>query len=218
MNEKEKKWLIDAFQNATLAALYVDLQTGFKRDFSEKTFQINRDLSNTLRSKDVQNLWIAMTMTGLAWKRYKASKFNNLRSLSARHKLIVVEPGRSEFVYTKDVPNAFFNPKAELINDIKSYTTLIISGVFPHKEQCVPESIIGALRSSNANIIIVLDGIGAHKPHDILEMVLINCKEEEIENFRSRIAVSNSNEILTLLDATQPHSLSHHKVGSRHLQ
>ncbi|MFK7840523.1 MAG: hypothetical protein AB8B83_09385 [Bdellovibrionales bacterium] len=217
MNKIVKQWIIDAFSKAAAYSsagnLLIDLQDyETRKKGSFQAAQICADFSQNLRKHGIKNLWVGMPFVKAPWQRYTLSEFLNSQSTDRVDLFKIAKPSENEFIYIKQGFDAF-SEEGPLHDDTKNFDLLFACGL--NAMACLPHSVIGALRSTKANIIVLKDGTNGNPDISVEEhkrVILSFASEEERTAFSKRLMVSDTKTVKQILEEiNQPPVSQHHK-------
>lgn len=211
MNKQAQKWLLDAFEKASLGAVYIDLQKIWYTKNRHPIYEKNRDLANHLRKLGVTNLWVVYTGVSQGYKKYPNKGFFKKIWLFGRDKMTIVEPSTEESIYTKYMESMYStgHESEPITKDTRQYSTIIFSGI--SDPNCVTSSIVGALRHTEANIIVPLDATTLNKKKLLKSIFRETFYQDIADAWAKRIrTVKNSDSILDLLESNPQPAAQHH--------
>lgn len=229
MDQIARQWIMNAFKNAAgkpcVGAMYIDLQSTYieQAEHNKIITRLNKTFSEQARKYNIRNLWIAMTRSAKAWKRFKLHEFASLNPQHHFGLFPIATPNNDEWIYTKDESSAHARPSPlhdntiiPLRTDTKDLDLLFAGGL--DADRCVARSIIGALRYTNANLIALIDltnvETGTSK-EEYKEQILSLADEEEREEFSKRLVVSNTETAISALTEANPQPASRHHTRNQ---
>lgn len=210
------KVLMDAWRENRLAAVHIDLQPRFAP--SPELCDAVRTLSRSLRSLNVENIWVAYASLYMEVRNGQTNvKDMKPEGWTGHNIMDGVGAYKDDTVIIKAHDSAFYSPSWPLHTHLQAgdKDTLLITGL--HHDYCVGDTIKDGILSNHYNIIAVGDCInipeqtnagyhyyarwiahGCHKREE--EMRVYNVPRQQInQHYQNRFHIATSDLVIDAL-------------------